>query len=125
LHWAADGVQKDMALLLLDNGASIQAVTEPCKESALYLAIHQPITIMVIKSIGITRRKSADLLWSSSSWTGVLDVMTKDSKGNTPLHTFFASGFETPNAGVLDTILAMLQSLIEKGADLKGRHQET
>jgi ankyrin repeat protein len=122
LHGAAYGVQKDMALLLLDNGASIHAVTEPCKESALHLAIH-PANYYSNADRYHEKEKRRLTLVKFLMDRGA-DVMTKDSKGNTPLHTFFASGFETPNAEALNTILAMLQSLIERGADLKSANDK-
>jgi ankyrin repeat protein len=43
--------------------------------------------------------------------------------GWTPLHGA-ADRFEMPNTGILNTILAMLQSLIEKGADLKSTNNK-
>jgi ankyrin repeat protein len=104
-----------MALLLLDNGGNIHAVTEPCQESALHLAIkparrcyhgpekHRLALVKFLLDRGV-------------------DVMTKDSKGNTPLHTFFTSGFDVTQAGILDTLLTILKSLIERGADLKSKN---
>jgi ankyrin repeat protein len=125
LHGAAYEVQKDMALLLLDNGASIHTVTEPCKESALHLAIHPPkYSHPRTKIDQYHEKEKRRLALVRSLLDRGADVMTKDSKGNTPLHTFFASGFEIPNAEVLDTTLAMLQSLIERGADLKSTNDQ-
>jgi ankyrin repeat protein len=125
LHGAAYGVQKDMALLLLDNGASIHAVTEPDKESALHLAIH-PADYYSFRNNAdrYHEKEKRRLTLVRSLLDRGANVMTKDSKGNTPLHTFFASGFTTPNAEALDTILAMLQSLIERGADLKSTNDQ-
>jgi uncharacterized protein len=125
LHGAAHGVQKDMALLLLDNGASIHAVTKPYRESVLHLAIHPPeyspsrAKIRQYHEKEKRRHALVKLLMDRGA-----NVMAKDSKGNTPLHTIFASGFEMPNAEVLDTTLAMLQSLIERGADLKSTNNK-
>jgi uncharacterized protein len=124
LHGAAYGVQKDMALLLLDNGASIHAVTEPCKESALHLAIHPADYYFRDNADRYHEKEKHRLTLVKFLMDRGADVMTKDSKGNTPLHTFFASGFETPDAEALDTILAMLQSLIERGADVKSTNDK-
>jgi uncharacterized protein len=125
LHGAAYGVQKDMALLLLDNGASIHAVTEPDKESALHLAI-RPANYYSFRDNAdrYHEKEKRRLALVKLLLDRGVDVMTKDSKGNTPLHTFFASGFNMPNAEVLDTTLAMLQSLIERGADLKSANNK-
>lgn len=124
LHGAADGVQKDMALLLLDNGANIHAVTEPSRESALHLAI-QPARYYSHHKIDEYREKEKRrLALVRLLLDRGVDVMTKDSKGNTPLHTFFASGFNTPSTEDLDTPLAILQCLIERGADLKSTNHE-